>query len=125
VVLCLLGGSRSGKALAFSRPSRTDAWCRCLSVWSCFGWASFSTCVLSPYMYLAVYYLCRLQMPMSSSCPSPEIFLVNSLHGYYCEPSQRTNNRLVLQNMRVKIISIVFIASLSKQSQGLEADRWD
>jgi hypothetical protein len=43
----------------------------CLSVWSCSGWASFSACVLSPYMYLAVYYLCRLQMPRSSSCPSP------------------------------------------------------
>jgi hypothetical protein len=27
--------------------------------------------LLSPYMCLAVYYLCRLHMPMSSSCPSP------------------------------------------------------
>jgi hypothetical protein len=39
-----------------------------------FGAASaglLSPCVLSPYMYLAVYYLCRLQMPRSSSCPSP------------------------------------------------------
>jgi hypothetical protein len=70
-VLCRLGESRAGKALAFSRPSRTDAWCGFLSVWSCSGWASFSACVLSPYMYLAVYYLCRLQMPRSSSCPSP------------------------------------------------------
>jgi hypothetical protein len=26
--------------------------------------------VLSPYMYLVVYYLCRLQIPRSSSCPS-------------------------------------------------------
>jgi hypothetical protein len=68
--LCRLGGSRAGKALAFSRPSRTDAWCGCLLVWSCSGWASFSACVLSPYIYLAVYYLCRLQMPRSSSCPS-------------------------------------------------------
>jgi hypothetical protein len=58
------------KALTFSRPFRTDAWCGCLSVWSCSSWASFSACVLSPYMYLAVYYLCRLQMSMSSSCPS-------------------------------------------------------
>jgi hypothetical protein len=41
VVLCRLGGSRAGKALAFSRPSRTDARCRCLSVWSFSGWASF------------------------------------------------------------------------------------
>ena len=71
MVLCRFGGSRAGKTLAFSRPSRTDAWCGCLSVWSCSGWASFSACVLSPYMYLAVYYLCRLQMPRSSSCPSP------------------------------------------------------
>jgi hypothetical protein len=56
VVLCPLGGSRAGKALVFSRPSRTDIWCGCLSVWSCSGWASFSTCVLSLYMYLEVYY---------------------------------------------------------------------
>jgi hypothetical protein len=71
VVLCRLGGSRAGKALAFSRPSRTDAWCGCLSVWSCSGWASFSACVLSSYMYLAIYYLCRLQMSRFSSYPSP------------------------------------------------------
>jgi hypothetical protein len=31
----------------------------------------FLRCVLSPCMYLAVYYLCRLQMSMSLSCPSP------------------------------------------------------
>jgi hypothetical protein len=62
VVLCHLGGSRAGNALAFFRPSRTDAWCWCLSVWSCSGWASLSACVLSPYVYL--------QMPRSSSCPS-------------------------------------------------------
>jgi hypothetical protein len=30
----------------------------------------FSACVLSPYMYLAVYYLFRLQMPRSLLCPS-------------------------------------------------------
>jgi hypothetical protein len=35
-------------------------WCECFSIWSCSGWASFPACVLSPYMYLAVYYLCRL-----------------------------------------------------------------
>jgi hypothetical protein len=58
------------KALAFSRPFRIDAWCGCFSIWSCSGWASFSACVLSPCMYLAVYYLCRLQMSRSSSCPS-------------------------------------------------------
>jgi hypothetical protein len=71
VVLCHLGGSRAGKAVTFSHPSRTDAWCGRLSVWSCSSWTSFFACVLSPYMYLAVYYLCRLQMPRSSSCPSP------------------------------------------------------
>jgi hypothetical protein len=59
------------KALAFSCPFQTDAWCGCLSVWSYSGWTSFFACVLSPFMYLAVYYLCRLQMSMSSSCPSP------------------------------------------------------
>jgi hypothetical protein len=60
------------KALTFSRPFRTGAWCGCLSVcWSYSEWASFSACVLSPCMYLAVYYLCRLQMSMSSLCPSP------------------------------------------------------
>jgi hypothetical protein len=50
VVLCCFGGSRAGKALAFSRPSRIDAWCGCLSVWSCSDWASFSAYVLSPYI---------------------------------------------------------------------------
>jgi hypothetical protein len=59
------------KALAFSHPFQTDAWCGCLSVCSCSGWASFSACVLSPCMYLAVYYLRRLQMFMSLSCSSP------------------------------------------------------
>jgi hypothetical protein len=50
VVLCRFGGSRAGKILAFYRPSRSDAWCGCLSIWSCFSWASFSACVLSPYI---------------------------------------------------------------------------
>jgi hypothetical protein len=58
------------KALALSHPFWTDAWCGCLSVWSCSSCVSFSACVHSPCMYLAVYYLCRLQMSMSSSCPS-------------------------------------------------------
>jgi hypothetical protein len=71
VVLCRLGGSRARKALSFSRPFWTDDWCGCLSVWSCSDWTSFSACVLFPYMYLAVYYLCLLQMPRSLSCPSP------------------------------------------------------
>jgi hypothetical protein len=70
VVLCRFGGSRTGKTLAFSRPSRTDAWCGCLLVWSCSGWASFSACVLSPYISSGI-------LPMSptdarsSSYPSP------------------------------------------------------
>jgi hypothetical protein len=50
VVLCRFSGSRARKTLAFSCPSRIDAWCGCLSVWSCSGWASFSDCVLSPYI---------------------------------------------------------------------------
>jgi hypothetical protein len=49
VVLCHLGGSRAGKTLTFSRPSLIDAWCGCLSVWSCSGWAFSPLCVLSPY----------------------------------------------------------------------------
>jgi hypothetical protein len=32
VVLCRLGGSKAGMALAFSRPSRTNVWCECLSI---------------------------------------------------------------------------------------------
>jgi hypothetical protein len=71
VVLCRLDGSRASKEVIFSRPSRTDAWCGCLSVWSCSGWAFFFACMLSPCMYLVVYYLCRLQMPRSSLCSSP------------------------------------------------------
>jgi hypothetical protein len=70
VVLCHFGGSRAGKTLAFSRPSRIDIWCGCLSVWSCSGWA-FSPLACSLPIYLAVYYLCHLQMPRFSSCPSP------------------------------------------------------
>jgi hypothetical protein len=50
VVLCRLGGSRAWKTLVFSRPSWIDVWCGCLSVWSYSGWASFSACVLSPYI---------------------------------------------------------------------------
>jgi hypothetical protein len=71
VVLCRLGGSRAWKALAFSRPSQTDTWCESLSVWSYFGWVFFFAFMFSPYLYLAVYYLCRIQMARSSSCPSP------------------------------------------------------
>jgi hypothetical protein len=68
VVLCRFGGSRAGKTLAFSRPSQTDAGA------SWFGAAPAG--LLSPLacslpIYLAVYYLCRLQMLRSSSYPSP------------------------------------------------------
>jgi hypothetical protein len=59
VVLCRFGGSRAGKTLAFSSPSRIDAWCGCLSVWSCSGWSSFSACVFSPYISSGV-------LPMSA-----------------------------------------------------------
>jgi hypothetical protein len=47
LVLCHLDGSRARKALSFSRPSQTNAWCGWLSVWSYSGWASFFACVLS------------------------------------------------------------------------------
>jgi hypothetical protein len=84
VVLCRLGGYRARKALAFSRPSRNNVWCGCLLVWSCSDWASFSAYVLSPYKYLAVHYLCCLQMPRSLSCPSPAtnryVCLLPSIH---------------------------------------------
>ena len=68
VVLCRFGGFRVGKTLAFSRPSRTDAWCGCLSVWSCSGWASFSACVLSPYISSGI-------LPMSP--PDAQVFVVS------------------------------------------------
>jgi hypothetical protein len=144
--------SRVGKTLAFSRPSRIDAGAGA----SRFGAAParlLSPLACSLPIYLAVYYLCRLQMPMSSSCPSLttsryvrlfppppalrnlgsgggerwglwfaaygthtfikkilykkrrqsiknlEIFLVDNLCGYCCEPSQRTSNRLVFSNI--------------------------
>jgi hypothetical protein len=68
VVLCRFGGSRAGKILAFSRPSRTDAWCGCLSVWSCSGLASFFACVLSPYISSGI-------LPMSP--PDAQVFVVS------------------------------------------------
>jgi hypothetical protein len=68
VVLCHFGRSRVGKALAFFRPSRTDACCECLLVWSCSGWGSFSTCVLSPYISSGI-------LPMSST--DAQIFVVS------------------------------------------------
>jgi hypothetical protein len=68
VVLCRFGWSRDEKTLAFSRPSRTDAWCGCLSVWSCSGWSSFSACVLSPYISSGI-------LPMSST--DVQVFVVS------------------------------------------------
>jgi hypothetical protein len=62
VVLCRFGGSRAGKTLAFSRPSRIDARCRCLLVLSCSGWTSFSAYVLSLYIY-------RYTTYVTSRCP--------------------------------------------------------
>jgi hypothetical protein len=69
VVLCRFSGSRAGKVLAFSRPSRTYAWCGCLLVWSCSGWVSFSACVLSPYISSGIV-LMSPPYARSSSCPS-------------------------------------------------------
>jgi hypothetical protein len=63
MVLCRIGGSRVGKTVTFSHPSQTEAWCGCLLVWSCSGWASFFVCLLSPYMYLAV------TIYVASRCP--------------------------------------------------------
>jgi hypothetical protein len=68
VVLCRFSGSRAEKTLAFSCPSRIDAWCRCLLVWSCSGWASFSACVLSPYISHGI-------LPMS--LPDAHVFVVS------------------------------------------------
>jgi hypothetical protein len=69
LLLCRFDGSRAGKTLAFSRPSQIDAGAGA----SRFGAAPVG--LLSSLMcyipiYLAVYYLCRLQMTRSSSCPS-------------------------------------------------------
>ncbi|AQK69807.1 NAD(P)-binding Rossmann-fold superfamily protein [Zea mays] len=68
MVLCRFGGSRAGKTLAFSSPSRIDAWCVCLSVWSCSSWVSFFACVLSPYISSGI-------LPMSP--PDTQIFVLS------------------------------------------------
>jgi hypothetical protein len=47
------------------RSSRIDASCGCLSVWSCSCWLLSPLACYLP-IYLAVYYLCRLQMSRSS-----------------------------------------------------------
>jgi hypothetical protein len=67
VVLYRLDGSRTGKALTLLGLTPSAGASR-------FGAAPaglLSPPVCSLYMYLAVYYLCRLQMLRSSSCPSP------------------------------------------------------
>jgi hypothetical protein len=69
---------RAGKTLAFSRPSRTDAWCGCLSVWSCSGWVYFSACVLSPYISSGI-------LPMSSS--DVHVFVVSFSSNEHVCPS--------------------------------------
>jgi hypothetical protein len=57
-VLCRFGGSRAGKTLAFSRPSRAGAsWFRAAPT----GLLSPLVCSLP--IYLAVYYLCRSRCP--------------------------------------------------------------
>jgi hypothetical protein len=68
VVLCRFGESKAGKTLAFSRPSRIDVWCVCLSVWSCSGWGSSSACVLSPYISSGI---------LSMSTPDVQVFVVS------------------------------------------------
>jgi hypothetical protein len=56
------------KTLAFSRPSRMDARCGCLSVWSCSGWASFSVYVLSLYISNGI---------LSMSPPDVQVFVMS------------------------------------------------
>jgi hypothetical protein len=65
VVLCRFGRFFLPNLLP---PSRTGAWCECLLVWSCSDWASFSTCVLSPYISSDI-------LPMSP--PDAQVFVVS------------------------------------------------
>jgi hypothetical protein len=70
VVLCRLGGSRAGShshSLALFGLTPSAGASRFGAALA--GLLSPLACSLS--MYLAVYYLCCLQMSMSSSCPSP------------------------------------------------------
>jgi hypothetical protein len=82
------------KTLAFSHPSQIDAWCGCLLVWSYSSWAFFPR-------------LRALSLYVSSGIKKLESFLVDSLRGYYCEPSQRTGNRLVKLNDGVN--SLIYV----------------
>jgi hypothetical protein len=107
VVLCRFGESRAGKSLAFCRPSRTDA-CpspttnryvrlfssppalRNLGSGRGEGWGSLICCLWYPCVYKKL--LCKeWRQPIKNL----DIFLVNNLCGYCCEPSQCTGNRLV------------------------------
>jgi hypothetical protein len=63
-----LAGPGLGRHSHSLAPSRTDALCGCLFVWSCSGWASFSACMLSPY-------ICSGILPMSP--PDTQIFVVS------------------------------------------------
>jgi hypothetical protein len=78
VVLCRFDGSKAVKRLAFSPPSRTDAWYGCLSVWSCSVWTSFSACMLSPYISSGI-------SPMSP--PDVKIFVVSFSDNEHVCPS--------------------------------------
>jgi hypothetical protein len=77
VVLCRFGGSRAGKTLSFSRPSWIDAWCGCLSVWSCSGWASFFAYVLSPYISSGI-------LPMSPLDAYVFVVSFSAMNRYVC-----------------------------------------
>ena len=67
MVVCRFGVSRDVKTLALLglAPGAGASWFGAAPA----GFLSPLACSLP--IYLAVYYLCRLQMPRSSSCPSP------------------------------------------------------
>jgi hypothetical protein len=68
VALCRFSGSRTGKTLAFSRPSRIDAGCGCLSVGAAPVGLFFSACMLSPYISSGI-------LPISLS--NAQVFVVS------------------------------------------------
>jgi hypothetical protein len=70
VVLCRFSGSRAGKTLAFSRPSGLTLGAG-VSRFGADLAGLLSPLLCSLPIYLAVYYLCRLQIPRSLSCHSP------------------------------------------------------
>jgi hypothetical protein len=158
-----LGGHSHSLSLLGLAPGAGVSWFGDAPAWL------FSPFACSLPIYLAVYYLCRLQMPRSSSCPSSatnryvslfpsphtlqnlrsgggkgwgslicylwypcihknimrrvetinknlEIFLVDSLRGYCCEPSQRTNNWLVLYILKAPVSTIILCHLFTKKS---------